>query len=214
MTTTTVPAPSTHRQATAGMVGGALWALWPVVWLVADIRTQETGTLSFVPVAASYWLVAVLGPALVVVGHTALRSVLGADAGRTGTTGMVLACLGLGAVALGNGLSLISPSGGGDSSVAGYVVFYLGFLVSLVGVLLVGITVLRRLRPDAAAQVAGWLMVLAIPLAVAIGMLGAALDPAGETGFSAAVAVPTGVAWLLLGRSLAAVSGGGVRTQR
>lgn len=214
MTTTAVPPSTLQRRATAGMVGGVLWASWPVAWLVADVRTEVTGTAPSVAVQVLHWLVAVIGPALLVVGHTALRTALGSAAGRVGTTGIVLACLGLAAVASGNAVSLIAVGTGGDSSVAGYVLSYLGFIVALVGALLIGITVLRRRRPAGAERAAGWLLTLAIPLGIGIGVVAAMFDPTDETGFSAAVAVPTGVAWLLLGRSLVLRSGDPARTGR
>lgn len=202
MTATTVPAPTVARRAALGAAGGALWALSPIAWAVADPRTQDPGTPSGVAVLATSWAVAVLGPLLVVAGLSALRSSLGAAAGRAGTTGIVLAGLGTSAVALGNGIELVSLSARSGTSVAGYVVFYAGFLVGFAGALLVGRTVLRHRRDDA-SRIAGWLMVLAVPLCVGIVALGAVLAPEGEVGFSAGVAVPTGVSWLLLGRSLA-----------
>ena len=71
MTATVAPTNTIARRASLGAVGGALWALSPVAWALADLRTQTFGTVSFVAVLASYWLVAVLGTALIVVGHTA-----------------------------------------------------------------------------------------------------------------------------------------------
>ena len=79
MSTTTV-----SRAATIGMVGGALWALLPVAWSVAELENTNTepGTPAFVAVVVSYWIFAVLPPALIIVGMTALRRPLGFDAGR------------------------------------------------------------------------------------------------------------------------------------
>ena len=114
----------------------------------------------------------------------------------------MIAGLGLTAVAVGNGIELASLGVGAGTSVAGYVVFYVGFLVSLVGSLLTGITVIRR-RWDGTSRVAGWVLALALPIGIAVGLLAALVVPGNEAGFSAAVALPTGVAWALLGRSLA-----------
>lgn len=52
------------------------------------------------------------------------------------------------------------------------------------------------------SRVAGWVLVLALPLGIGIGMLGSVLASENDAGFWAAISVPTGAAWVLLGRSL------------
>jgi hypothetical protein len=205
MTTTTArptTSSATVRRARLGAAGGALVALSPAVWAAADLETTEFGTSSFVAVAVSYWLVAVIAPALIVVGVTALRTVLGDRAGRTATAGIVLSAVGFGAVALGSGIEVASLSAGGGTVTAGYVISSVGVLVGFIGSLLVGITVLRRFR-DGASRIAGWLLVLAVPLAVGLGVLFANLLPDSDAGFAIATSLPTGIAWALLGISLA-----------
>lgn len=204
MSATTVTAQPTtvERRARIGAAGGALWALLPVAWGLVSLEDTAFGTPQFVAVAASYWLFAVVPPVLLVVGHLALRDALGAAAGTVGRIGIVLAAVGLGAMALGNGIEIASLSAGGDTVAAGHAVFLVGFLVSIVGALLVGITVLRR-RRDGRARTAGWLLVLALPLGIAIGALGSLVWPGNDGAFFAAISVPTGLAWLLLGFALA-----------
>ena len=193
---------STPRAATAGMVGGALWALLPVAWSVATIDDVEPGSLGYVAVAASYWIFLVLPPALIVVGLRALRRALGADPGRVGQTGMALTAIGLGAMALGNGIEVASITTGGGKVALGHVIFLAGFLVAVIGSLLLGVVVFRR-RRDALSRAAGLLLALAFPLAIGIGFLGSAVNPDNEAWFWAAISVPMGIAWVLLGRSLA-----------
>jgi hypothetical protein len=207
MTATTRPATappeaSVARRARLGAVGGALYALTPVAWAAGDIRTVEYGTASSLAVAAGHWAAAVLAPVLLVVGLTALRSAIGPAAGRAGTAGIVTAAAGTTAFAAGNAAQLVSLVAVGDTVVAGYVVSYVGMLVALVGFLLVGIPVLRR-RRDVASRVAGWLLVLAIPLLVGLGVLFAHAMPHSDAASSIATNVPIGLAWLLLGSSLA-----------
>ena len=199
-TTTTPSTTATARRARLGAAGGVLWALSPAAWLISDIRALEPGTATFAAVLATYATVLVVGPALLVVGHTALRTALGAS--RVGTVGAAMAAAGLSACAVGNAVELLSLSAGAGTSVVGYVVSYLGFLVGFVGSLLVGIALLRR-RRDTGARTAGWLLALAIPLGIGVGLLFAVVLPENEAGFSAAVSLPTGVAWVILGRSLA-----------
>ena len=199
MSTTTV-----SRTATAGLVGGALWALLPVAWGAASTDAVEFGTLSFVAVAASYWIFAVLPPVLIVAGLAALRRALGADAGRVGAAGIVVSAVGMGAMALGTGIEVASISFGGGEVALGHALLLIGFLVSIVGGILVGIVVFRR-RRDGLARAAGLLLALAFPVGIGIGVLGSALDPANDAWFWAAIAVPTGVAWVLLGASLRSI---------
>jgi hypothetical protein len=196
MSTTTV-----SRAATAGLVGGALWALLPVAWSVASLEDTEFGTLDFVAVAASYWIFAVLPPALLVVGVGALRRALGDRAGRTGRVGVAVSATGLGAMALGNGIEVASMSAGGGEVSLGHAFLLLGFLVAIVGGVLLGIVVFRR-RTDGLSRAAGLLLALALPLGIGLGVLGSAVDPENDAWFWAAITVPTGIAWVLLGASL------------
>jgi hypothetical protein len=197
MSTTTV-----SRAATIGLAGGALWALLPVAWSVTSTDDVAFGSLSFVAVAASYWIFAVLPPALIPVGVVALRRTLGG--GRLPAIGAVVSMAGLGAMALGNGIEVASISFGGGEVALGHALLLIGFLVSIAGGILVGITVIRR-RRDAVSRAAGLLLTLALPVGIGIGLAGSAVDPQNDAWFWAAIAVPTGVAWVLLGASLRSV---------
>lgn len=203
MTATTTPSTTPAvRRATLGAVGGVLWALSPVPWLISDVRTLESGTASFVAVLATHAAVIVAGPALIVLGYILLATALRGSLGRTGTVGAAMAAVGLSAYAVGNAVELTSLAVASSTSVVGYVISYFGFLVGFLGSFLVGIALLRRQR-DAAVRIAGWLLTLAIPLGILVGLLFAVVLPGNEAGFSAAVSLPTGVAWAILGRSLA-----------
>ena len=59
------------RAATAGLIGGALWALLPVAWASAHLEDIRPGTLAWFGVDAVYWIFPVLAPLLIVVGLTA-----------------------------------------------------------------------------------------------------------------------------------------------
>lgn len=203
MTSTTVPPTTRSAADTARLatIGAALWMLLPVAGGVASLEEQDFGSLSFLAVAASKWIFFVLPPALLVVGHTALRTALGSAAGRVALTGIVLASLGLGAMTLGNGIEVASMTVGGGEVGIGHAIFLIGFLASVVGGVLVGSTVIRR-RRDALSRIAGWVLVLALPLGIGIGALGLMIVPENDAGFWAAISVPVGLAWLLLGRSL------------
>lgn len=201
MTTTAVPATTAHRRALTGLVGGALWALLPVAWALVSLDDVEYGTLPWLGVIASYWILAVLPPALIVVGLTALRRSLGNDTGRAGRIGIAVATIGLGAMSLGMGTEVASFTAGGGEVALGHALFLIGFLVAAVGSILVGVVVFRR-RRDGLSRAAGLVLALAIPLGIGIGALGSAIVPGNDGAFFAAISVPTGIAWVLLGRSL------------
>jgi hypothetical protein len=196
MSTTTV-----SRAASAGLIGGVLWTLFPAVASVADLNDAEFGTLAFVAVAASYWIFGVLPPVLLVVGLGGLRRTLGADAGRVAVAGVVLSGVGLVAMALGMGIELASMSAGGGEVSLGDVLFLVGFLVMVVGGVLLGIHLVRR-RTDGLSRAAGLLLALALPVGIGITALGSAVAPSADAWFWAANVVPTGIAWVLLGASL------------
>jgi hypothetical protein len=205
MTTTAAPPTTTTssvpRLARIGLAGGALYLLFPLAWNLANVTDVESGTLSFVAVAASYWIFGVVAPALIVAGLVALRRDLGADAGRVGAAGIVLSMVGLGAMSAGLGIEVASISFGGGEVALGHFMLLIGFLVHIAGSILLGVRLFLR-RRDAVLRVAATVLVLALPLGLGLGLLGSALDPADDTWFWAAIAVPTGVAWVLLGSSL------------
>ncbi len=195
---------TTSRTATTGLVGGALWVLFPVSWKLANVTDVEFGTLPFVGVMASYWTFAVVAPALIVVGLGGLRRALGPDAGRVGTVGLIGSMTGLSAMAAGVGIELASVSVGGGEVPLGHYVLLLGFLVHIAGSIVLGIVVIRRHR-ETLARAAGLLLTLALPFGVGIGVLGSTVDPGDDTWFWATLSVPTGIAWVLLGASLRSV---------
>ena len=195
---------SVSRAATTGLVGGALYLLFPLAWNLANVTDVEYGTLSFVAVAASYWIFGVVAPALVVVGLAALRRDLGPDAGKVGAAGIVLSMIGLGAMSAGLGIEVASISLGGGEVALGHFTLLIGFLVHVVGSVLLGGRLFLR-RRDAVTRAAAALLVLALPLGIGLGMFGSAIDPNDDTWFWAAISVPTGLAWVLLGSSLRSI---------
>jgi hypothetical protein len=189
------------RTATAGLVGGALWALFPVAFGLAALDDVQSGTLSWFAVAASYWIFGVVPPVLIAVGLGALRRTLGDGLGTVGRIGLPVAGAGLAAMALGNGIEVASLTAGGGEVELGHTAFLVGFLVSIVGGIVVGIVVFMR-RAHALSRAAGLVMALALPLGIGLGILGSAIDPQNDAWFFAAICVPTGIAWILLGASL------------
>ncbi len=197
MATTTV-----QRGGTAGLVGGALWALLPVVFLV-HLDDIARGTLGFVAVAAAYWSVGVLSLVLLLAGISRLRAGLTDGGGRLAAVGVVVSAVALLAMVAGNGTELTTITVSGSESDLGHLVFLIGFLALVVGSLLLGIALLRGHR-EPLVRWAGALMVGMVPLGFGLGTLLTAVAPDTDLGFWAAITVPYGVAWVLLGRSLSA----------
>ena len=119
--------------------------------------------------------------------------------------GTAVAACGMAAMTVGNGVELASITAGGGEVDWGHLIFLSGFLVSVVGFIVTGIVVLRR-RRDALSRAAGVLLTAALPAGIGIGVLGSSLDPHNDAWFWAAISVPTGVAWVLLGASLRAAN--------
>lgn len=203
--TTTAPTPTrgttSTRRAKLATTGAVLWTLSSAVWGISDLEYQEPGSLRFVAVAVAWWICMVLAPALLVVGHPALGAALGPAAGKVGRTGIALAAIGIGAMGLGIGIELASMTVGGGEVALGHAILLIGFLVAIVGALLTGVTVIRK-RRDGLSKAAGWLLVLALPIGVGIMALGSVVAPQADAVFWAGLTVPTGLAWVLLGRSL------------
>jgi hypothetical protein len=193
---------SVQRGGTAGLVGGALWALLPVVFLVS-LEDTERGSLAFVAVATAFWVVGALSLVLLLVAVARLRAGLADGGGRLGTVGVVVSGVGLLAMVVGNGTELTTLTFNGRESDPGHLAFLIGFLVLVVGSLLLGIALLRG-RREPLVRWAGALMVGMVPLGIGLGVLLNAVAPHTDLGFWAAITVPYGVSWVLLGRSMSA----------
>jgi hypothetical protein len=204
--TTTTAAPRTAagtvtRRARAGTIGAVLWTLSSGVWAASELEDQPYGSLAFVAVAVAWWITMVVAPVLLAVGHSALLAALGPDGGRVGRAGVMAAAAGLAAMGLGIGIEIASMSVGGGEVALGHLILLVGFLVAVIGGVVTGIAVIRRLAATR-ARVAGWLLVLALPIGVGIGWLGSMLAPGNDAVFWAVLTLPTGIAWMLLGGSL------------
>jgi len=75
--------------------------------------------------------------------------------------------------------------------------FLIGFLVLLVGSLLLGVALIR-VRRDPPSRLGSLLFALALPLDILLTFLGGAVAPGTDIGFWAAITVPYGSAWVLL----------------
>jgi hypothetical protein len=187
--------------ARAGMLGGLLWALFPLATVVVSLDETRSGTPSYLA-AALYWLMAVVPLVLLLIALAGLRAAFGGAYGRLGNAGFLISFVALALMFVGNGVEVASLTFSGSESSLGHSLFLIGFLILLLGSVLLGVA-LARMRRDAASRLAGLLLALALPLGILLAVVLGTLAPETDLGFWAAITVPYGVAWTLLGYSLA-----------
>lgn len=185
----------------AGVVGGSLWVLFPLATAVVSIEDTPPGTLAFLATAASYWLMAVLPLLLLLVGLMGLRALFCGAYERLGKVGVLVSCVALALMFIGNGVEVTSLTFSGSESAVGHFTFLIGFLVLLVGSLLLGIALIRMRRAPL-FRLGGLLFSLALPLGILLAVVGGTVAPGTDIGFWAAITVPYGIAWVLLGYAL------------
>lgn len=186
---------------TAGMVGGLLWVLFPLSTALVSLEDAQPGTLAYFATAASYWLMGVLPLLLLLVGLTGLRALSSGAYGRLGKVGVSVSFVALALMFVGNGWEMATITFRGSESDVGHSVFLIGFLVLLVGSVLLGAALIKA-RRDPLSRLGGLLFVLALPLGILLAVVGGAVAPGTDIGFWAQITVPYGIAWMLLGYAL------------
>lgn len=186
----------------AGLLGGALWALWPLgTEVFFSTSTQETGVQALA--ALAYALALLVPAALIVFGLAGLRRFHAGTDGRLGTVGTAVS---VGAIALmGGGLALegidIALLGGTSLTDIAHRGFLLGFLTLLLGSIVLGIAV-RRADRLLRARWIGLLLAVAIPAGIAFVIVKEAVAPTpvdSDLWFWIALTTAYGLAWVVLG---------------
>jgi vacuolar-type H+-ATPase subunit I/STV1 len=184
--------------APAAMVGGAMWALFPFGTSLASI--EKAGTSAYAASVAYYGLMAVAPLLLLMVGLAGIHAAQRGAYGRLGRVGFPVSILALGLMFAGNGVEVASLTFRGSESAVGHFAFLIGFLILLIGSALVGLAVWRT-RRDAPARFGSSLLMGALPLGIFLAVVFGSLVPESDLGFWAAIAIPSGVAWVVLGRA-------------
>ena len=194
-----------QRGGTAGLVGGALWALLPgwCSWCIS--RTPRAARWRSSPSPRPHWVVGALSLVLLLVALSRLRAGLADGGGRLGRVGVVVS----GRRAAGDG--------GGQRHRAGddhlqrhrerprALGFLIGFLVLVVGSLLLGIALPRGRREPLVRWAAPCWSASPCRSGSASASSAQRHRPARPTsGSGPRSPFPTGIAWVLLGRSLSA----------
>lgn len=193
---------SIQRCGLAGMIGGVLWMLWPLGASFVGVESTQPGTPANVAVAAMDWLLAVAPLLLFLVGLAGLRVLYGRGFGRFGKAGLLVSFVAVALMFAGNATEVAAITFTGAESSVGHFTFLIGFLLLLVGSVFLGVS-LARTRRDAPSRMSGILLVLALPLGILLAVAGGTMSPGTDFGFWAAITVPYGIAWTLLGYALA-----------
>lgn len=183
--------------ALAAMLGGAMWALFPFGTPIAE--SAEPGTSAYPASVAYYGLMAVIPLLLLLVGLAGLYVGQRGNYGRLGRVGFPVSILALGLMFTGNAVEVTSITFRGSESAVGHFTFLIGFLLLLVGSVLIGLAIWRA-RRDSPSRLGSLLLIGALPLGILLAIVLGSLVPESDLGFWAAIAVPFGVAWVVLGR--------------
>ena len=178
-----------------------MWALFPLGTVFVHIDETRPGTLAHLATAALYWLMAVVPLPLLLAGLAALHVSYRRAYGRPGNIGFLVSFFALALMLIGNAVEVASLTFSGSESSVGHSAFLIGFLLLLIGSALLGIALIRT-RHDPASRAGGLVLVAALPLGILLAVVLGALAPGTDLGFWAAIAMPYGVAWVVLGRAL------------
>ena len=188
----------TQWSARAGMLGGLLWALFPLGELpeVESMLTPQ-GSLAY------YGLGYLLPQLLLLMGLARLHTLRRRSYGRLGTLGFHVSLVALVLAFVGGALEMTETAAMGTGSTVGYLTLIMGFLLLAWGSVLLGLAITGTLH-DPLSYLGGLLLTIAIPLGLLfVFMAGAAWEPYFWVGLT----VPYGVAWLVLGYALISARG-------
>jgi hypothetical protein len=182
-----------RRGARAGMLGGLLWALFPLGELreVESVLTPR-GSLAY------YCLVYLLPQVLMLVGLARLHALRSSSYGWLGEVGIFVSFVALALVLAGSAWDMTRIASTGGGSTVGYLTLILGFLLLTWGSGLLGLAMIV-MPHDLLSYLGGLLLSIAVPLGL---LYVFAAGGAWDFRFWAGLTVPYGVAWALLGYTL------------
>jgi hypothetical protein len=184
---------STRRSARAGMLGGLLWALFPLGELpVADLVLTPKGSLAYYGIG---YLCAML---LLLIGLKGLHAVHRRRYGWLGRLGFFVCFVALVLACAGGAFEMTKMASTGTGSIVAYWTVIMGSFILAWGSALLGLAITGTLH-DPPSYLGGLLLYVAVPLGfLFVFVAGTAWD----FGFWVGLTVPYGVASLLLGHAL------------
>ena len=177
----------------AGMLGGLLWALFPLGELPeVDSVLTPWGSLAY------YGLGYLLPQLLMLVGLAGLHALRTRGYGWLGNAGIFVSFLALVLVFAGSAWDMIKIASTGVGSTVGYLTLIVGFFVLTWGSGLLGLAIIGTPH-DLPSYLGGLLLSIAVPLGV---LFVFTAGGAWDFGFWVGQTLPYGVAWALLGYAL------------
>jgi len=117
---------------------------------------------------------------LLLIALSGLRAAFGGAYGRLGNAGFLVSFVELALAFAGNGVEFASLTFSGSESSLGHSLFLIGFLILLLGSVLLGVAPVRT-RRDAASRLAEVLLALALPLGILLAVVLGTLAPRRST---------------------------------
>jgi hypothetical protein len=189
----------------AGLLGGALWALWPLGTEVFFSTTAQASAAQ--EMAALFYALLLLVPAaLIAFGLVSLQRFHADTYGRLGGLGTAvsvgaLALMGGGVAIEGIDIAFLGQTALSDVAHGGFLV---GFLALALGSIVLGIAI-RRANRLAGARWMGPLLAVAIPAGIVAVIVKETIAPTpidSDLWFWIAIVSAYGLAWIVLGRRI------------
>ena len=188
----------TQWSARAGMLGGLLWALFPLGEL-PEVHSVLTPQWSLAYYGVGY----LLPQLLLLMGLVGLHTLRRRSYGRLGTLGFYVSLVALVLAFVGGAVEMVETAAMGTGSTVGYLTLIVSFFILAWGSVLLGLAITGTLH-DPPSYLGGLLLAIAVPLGLLfVFTAGAAWEPYFWVGLT----VPYGVAWLLIGYALTSATG-------
>ena len=188
----------TRRSAWAGLLGGLLWALFPLGELpTAHLVLTPKGFLAYFGIG---YLCAAL---LLLVGLKGLHAIHGRSYGWLGSMGLFVSIAALVVAFAGGAFEMIDMASTSTVSTMAYLTLIVGFFILAWGSALLGLATTGTLR-DPLLYLGGLLLTIAVPLGLLFVFVTGA---AWNFEFWVGLTVPYGVTWMVLGYALLRAKG-------
>jgi len=177
----------------AGLLGGLLWALFPLGELPsAHVVVTPKSSLAY------YGLGYLCAPLLLLMGLKDLHAIHRRTYGWLGSVGLFVSFAALVVAFAGGALEMIGVASTGAASTVAYLTLIVGFFILVWGSALLGLAITGTLRYPF-LYLGGLLLTLAVPLGF---LFVFATGAAWDLEFWVGLTVPYGVTWMVLGFAL------------
>jgi hypothetical protein len=188
----------TRRSAWAGLLGGLLWALFPLGELPsAHVVLTPKGSLAY------YGLGYLCAALLLLIGLKGLHAIHRRSYGWFGSVGLFVSFVALVVAFAGGAFEMMNMASAGTASTVAYLTLIVGFFILAWGSAPLGLAITGTLR-DPLLYLGGLLLAIAVPLGLLFVFVTGA---AWNFEFWVGLTVPYGVSWMVLGCALLRAKG-------